>query len=228
MLPVAALFPHLRLRAPALARRLDGITGLERAGDVLRVRVSAGGWAHRELPSCLPELRSRARELFGPSTRVELAVGPSDPERLPFPVLSSKHWNLVAFWAWDGTHWACAAVPKPEYRKALEGGVSPEPGFLGQGPLPPGGPAAVLPDLLEDLARKAQADRSYAHLVIPFPGDTLARDLETALYTAKDWGTPRVPGPVLQRYVGRIHCTDPARPPLGVRMAQGMIRPASQ
>jgi hypothetical protein len=35
----------------------------------------------------------------------------------------------------------------------------------------------------------------------------------------KEWGTPRIPAGVLQKFVGRLHYVDPTCPVLGVRLA---------
>ncbi|GAB6063787.1 hypothetical protein [Deferrisoma palaeochoriense] len=225
MLPVAALVSHLRLHAPDLARRLDGITGLERTGAALRIRSPAGSWSWRELSAARGRLAEEASRAFGEPVTVELREGPPDPERLPFPVLSSKHWNHVAFWAWHGSRWALVAAPKPEYQARWVGAPAPPAAPLDlRGDVPPQGIEHALPSLLDALARAAQAERSYAHLVCPFPGDAQADRLERVLHTAKDWGTPRTPGPILQRYVGRIHYVDPDAPPTGVRIAMGLAK----
>ncbi|GAB4249519.1 hypothetical protein [Deferrisoma sp.] len=225
MLPVAALVSHLRLHAPDLARRLDGITGLERTQAGLRVKVPGAGWAHRELLAARDRLAAEAARVFGHGLEIEIAPGPADPERLPFPVLSSKYWNLVAFWVWDRLRWTALAVPKPEYHTRWVDAPEPPAAPLAlRGEVPRGGPAHALPELLDALAAEAQHRRSYVHLVTPFPGDEEADRLERVLYAAKDWGTPHTPGPVLQRYVGRIHYVDPDTFPAGIRIARGLVK----
>ncbi|MDW7712308.1 MAG: hypothetical protein SCH98_17720 [Deferrisomatales bacterium] len=227
---------HLRGRTPALARRLDGITGLERSGHELRVRSPTGGWALRELERLRGELSGEAHRFFGPETAVVLVPGPENPEALPFPVLASKLWNHVVFWVWHGGRSGALAVRKTHYAEAWmaaarRGGeeglvplADPEAVWLGE-ELPP---ETALPHLLDRLADLARAHASYAQLVAPFPGDGPADRLEARLYAVKEWGTPRTPAPILQKYTGRLHYADPARPPLGVRLARGLLSGAVQ
>ncbi len=215
----------LRNRAPCLARRTDGISGLERSGTVLRLRAPEGSWALGELGSRAGDLEAWARTLFGPGTRPEVAASTPDPERLPFPVLSSKHWKHVAFWAWEGGRSAVLCLRKTDYPGALEpGGPGPRVEVI-EAAHPPGEPWEALPGLLDTLCGLARAARSYVHLVCPFPGDPPADRLEARLYGVKEWGTPATPAPVLRKYCGRIHYTDPRRPPLGVRAALGRLPP---
>ncbi len=223
MLPVTALLTHLRIHAPDLARRLDGIVGLERAGGRVRIRIPSGGWCARELEARTGPLASEVRRVFGAQFGVELVPTAPDPERLPFPVLASKHWNHVVFLAWTAGCTAALAVPKPRYLETwLVHGGPPDPEndpeaaiYRFEAPL-----EAALPQLLDRLAELARRKRSYAQIVAPFPGDHVADRLEGLLYRIRDWGTPRTPAPVLQRYTGRIHYTDPDRPPLGIRLVR--------
>ena len=212
----------LRNRAPHLARRTDGISGLERSGEVLRLKAPHGSWALEELSRRAGELEGWARALFGPGTGLEVGASPADPERLPFPVISSKHWNHVAFWTWEGDRSLVLCLRKTDYPGGL-GHDGPGPEVIGAAH-PPGEPWDALPGLLDALCALARDARSYVHLVCPFPGDPAADLLEARLYGVKEWGTPGTPGPVLQRYCGRIHYTDPRRPPLGVRACLERLR----
>ncbi len=228
MLPVTALITHLRIHAPELARRLDGIAGLERSGPVVRIRVPEGSWCARELSRRTGTLTAEVRRLFGPEYGMEIVPAPPDPERLPFPVLASKHWNHVVFLAWHGGRTAALAVPKPRYAQAwLAHETPPDPGDDPEAVLYRfgGPPEAVLPELLDRLAELARRTRSYAQLVAPFPGDAAADRLEALLYRTRDWGTPRTPAQVLQKYTGRIHYADPDRPPLGIRLVRKQLEP---
>ncbi|MBE0617935.1 MAG: hypothetical protein IH608_08425, partial [Proteobacteria bacterium] len=216
--------------------RLDGITGLERSGDEIRLRAPASSWAHRELLGQQGELVAEARRFFGAAVGVNLLAGTPDPEVLPFPVLASKVWNHVAFWVWDGSRSGALVVRKPRYREvwlataatageeALHPLTEPEVVWLerslhGGGP----GPADALPHLLDELSALTRSAASYAHLVAAFPGDANAEALEARLYGVKEWGTPRTPAPLLQKYVGRLHYADAERPPLGLRLARRLL-----
>jgi hypothetical protein len=78
----------------------------------------------------------------------------------------------------------------------------------------------LLPDILADLCRLARETSSYAQLVLPFPGDEEADRLEARLCAVKEWGTPDVPAPILQKYVGRLHYLAPGASSIGVRAAE--------
>lgn len=224
---------HLRVRRPDLARRLDGLQGMEIAPGALVVRAPRGGWSLAEIEARFAELGGEAAGFFGPGVGVRVEATAADPEALPFAVLASKEWNHAAFWAWDAGGSAVLAVRKPRY---LQGWVPATSGPLG-GPAPCAGdpeaavfreegpdPAEALPPLLDRLADLARASSSYAQLVAAFPGDAAADRLEARLYAAKEWGTPRTPAPVLQKYVGRLHYVSPSAPPLGVREARAALR----
>ncbi len=229
MLPVTALLTHLRIHAPDLARRMDGIAGLERAGRRVRIRVPAGGWCARELEARTGRLAAEVRRVFGAEFGVELVPAAPDPERLPFPVLASKHWNHVVFLAWHAGRTAALAVPKPRYSEAWlahEGPPDPENDPEAAAYRFTGSLEAVLPQLLDRLAELARRKRSYAQIVTSFPGDDAADRIEGLLYRIRDWGTPCTPAPVLQKYTGRVHYTDPGRPPLGMRLVRERLEGA--
>lgn len=232
--------PHdflLRLRgcAPALARRFDGIQGMERAGAELRIRAPARSWTLQELEQRRDELAREGERFFGPPFSAALQPGPEDPEALPFPVLSAKVWNHLAFLVWEGPRAGVLTVRKPRYREAWIPAARAEDGaalrFLEDpeaawfpAELPAGeGPEAALPGLLDELAALAREGGSYAHLVAGFPGDEAADRLEARLYAVKEWGTPRTPAPLLHKYTGRLHYADPRRPPLGLRLARRLL-----
>ncbi|MBI5442992.1 MAG: hypothetical protein HY900_17480, partial [Deltaproteobacteria bacterium] len=202
-------------RAPWLARRLDGISGMELTGGALLLRAPGRSWAYGELEGHRRPLEEAARGFFGPGTRLLVEPSPAE-EVLPFPVLSTKTWNHVAFWAWSGGVSVVLALPKPAYLEALrasdptnaarshaEARVLRHEAPAGRS----GADAAawVLPDVLDGLCALAREKASYAQLVTGFPGDTEADLLESRLYAVKEWGTPTTPGPVLQKYVGRAH-----------------------
>lgn len=226
---------HLRNHGPVLARRLDGITGLERAGTELRVRAPAGAWALRELERRRDSLSAQARRFFGRDFSVRLLPGTEDLEALPFPVLASKLWNHVVFWVWEAGRSGALAVRKPRYREvwlptARSGGEAacrplddPEAWWIAATLPKSARPEEAVPGLLDALATLARGAASYAHLVTAFPGDRAADRLEARLYGVKEWGTPGTPAPVLQKYTGRLHYADPARPPLGVRLARALL-----
>ncbi|MEW6488597.1 MAG: hypothetical protein AB1578_11890 [Thermodesulfobacteriota bacterium] len=223
---------HLRGCAPDLARRFDGIQGMERARAELRIRAPAGSWALGELELRRDELAREVERFFGPPFSAALHPGAEDPEALPLPVVSSKVWNHVAFLAWEGRRAGVLAVRKPRYRDAWVPAAR-----AGDGPalrlledpeaawvpaeLPEGeGPEAALPGFLDELAALAREGGSYAHLVAAFPGDAAADRLEARLYAVKEWGTPRTPAPLLHKYTGRLHYCGPALPLLGLRLAR--------
>lgn len=233
------LILHLRTHCPGLARRLDGVRGVGRTGDVLVVRAPAGSWSLGELTREAEGLEREARRVLGPGVTVRLEASPPDPEALPFPATASKVWNHLAFWAWTGAQAAFAAVPKPRYAESwlpLGGAAGPaqvlqeaeqDPRtrlliYDAPAELPAGedGPSWTLPAALDDLAALARDCGSYVHLVTPFPGDLEAARLEGRLLAVKEWGTPATPGPVLQKYVGRLHYVAADAPPLGVRVAR--------
>lgn len=230
---------YLRTRCPALARRLDGLGGLERAGSGLALRVPEGSWAHQELDAQKQLLETEAQRFFGPRMGTELFPTPADPEALPLPVLSSKYWNHVAFCGWSPRRAAVLAVRKPRYLdhwlpRALrvpdgdllrETLADPDCAWFGYSTphsLPPGEDAVtwLLPQLLEDLAALARAGGSYAHLVSAFPGDPTAERWESRLYAAKEWGTPSVPSSILRKYAGRLHYAGPGETLLGLRLVR--------
>ncbi len=221
---------HLRVHRPDLARRLDGVRGIERTAGALVVRAPAGSWSLAEIEARLADLGREAGRFFGEALPVRVEAGPADPEALPLPVLASKVWNHVAFWAWDQEGSAVVAVRKPRYLEhwlpaaSRSGGgapeADPEAAVLR---MPEPDPSEALPTLLDRLAELARASSSYAQLVAAFPGDGLAERLEARLYATKEWGTARTPGPVLHKYVGRLHYVGPAAPPLGVRTARAAL-----
>lgn len=225
----------LRGCAPALARRFDGIRGMERAGAELRVRAPTQSWTLHELEHRRDEVAREVERFFGPPFSAVLQPGPEDPEALPFSVVSSKMWNHVGFFAWEGRRAGVLAVRKPRYGEtwipaartgdgpALRLLEDPEAAWL-PAELPQGaGPEAALPGLLDDLAALAREGGSYAHLVASFPGDEVADRLEARLYAVKEWGTPRTPAPLLHKYTGRLHYGSPTRPLLGLRLARARL-----
>jgi hypothetical protein len=222
---------HLRVHRPDLARRLDGVRGLERARGALLVRAPAGSWTLAEIEARLADLGREAGRFFGTEVPVRVEAGPADPEALPFPVLASKVWNHVAFWAWGEAGSVMVAVRKPRYLEhwlpaaagaddAAAPAEDPEATVLREAKPDP---SEALPALLDRLAALARASSSYAQLVAAFPGDAAADRLEARLYAAKEWGTPATPGPVFHKYVGRLHYVGPAAPPLGVRTARAAL-----
>ena len=230
------LLLHLRCHAPHLARRLDAIRGLGVRRGVLTVRVAGNGWCAGELTRRGPELEREAARVFGEPIRLAIEGYPPTPDALPLPVASTKYWNHVAFVAATPQAVGVVAVPKPVYlgqwihqaaagTHPTPGGVSEEDGvrILCYPAVDADSAAdaaiAALPSLLDDLAELARACRSYAQLVLAFPGDAVADRLEARLYGIKEWGTPRTPGPILHKYVGRLHYLPPDAPHLGLRLA---------
>lgn len=221
----------LRTRHPPLARRLDGAAGLEISGRELRIRVAPGSWCEAELAARVDLLARLAADLFGAGAAVVLA--PGGGPALPLPVASTKVWNHVAFWA-RGRRQGVAAVRKPRYLERWAAAPDPFPaeeladpevlarGYGAPGGLPPGeSPEAwCLPEILEDLGALAREGASYAQLVTPFPGDAEADRLEARLLAVKEWGTPRVPAAILQKYVGRLHYLAPDDRSAGRRAAE--------
>ena len=232
------LLLHLRCRVPHLARRLDAIRSLGCRNGVLTVLVPEDSWCLDELCRHQGELQREAERVFGHLVRLEIDLAPAAPQALPLPVMSSKYWNHVAFVAATPDGVGAVVVPKPQYLDrwldTLAAGGTPDPtaDSAGRGVRVlrhPGGetqataetPMVIaLPDLLDELAALARAERSYVQLVTAFPGDPAADRLESRLYAVKEWGTPRTPGPILQKYVGRIHYSGPDQPILGMRLAE--------
>jgi hypothetical protein len=229
---------HLRTKTPLLARRLDGISRLELAQGTLLVHAPAESWTYAELGSRSGELERAASAFFGRTVRLVVEPSPAG-ETLPFPLLATKAWNHVAFWAWSGAASAVLAVPKPAYVEQWLGGEPPDPAktadlvrstgkselrrYVAPGVLTGMEAAAwVLPDVLDDLCALAREAASYAQLLCAFPGDAVAEFLEGRLYGAKEWGTPSTPGPVLQKYVGRLHYASPEL--LGLRMCRAIVQ----
>ncbi len=227
---------HLRCHAPHLARRLDAIRGLGVHRGVVTVQVAGDGWCAGELMQLCPELEREAARVFGGPIRLEVERCPPALDALPMPVASTKYWNHVVFMTATQQAVRAVAVPKPLYqdrwvpgaaagtlppreRLSLEDNVR----FLHYPAARPAAPADAmldaLPGLLDDLAELARAHRSYAQLVLAFPGDAVADRLEARLYGVKEWGTPRTPGPILHKYVGRVHYLPPDTPHLGLRLA---------
>ncbi len=222
---------HLRVHRPDLARRLDGVRGLERAAGALLVRAPAGSWSLAEIEARRADLGREAERFFGAGVPVRVEAGPADPEALPLPVVASKVWNHVAFWAWGEAGSAVVAVRKPRYLEQWLPAASRSGDVAAPGEDPEAtvlreeepDPAEALPALLDRLAELARAASSYAQLVAAFPGDDAAGRLEARLYAAKEWGTPVTPAPVLHKYVGRLHYVGPAAPLLGVRTARAAL-----
>jgi len=224
----------LRTRRPDLARRFDGIRSLGFSAGTLTAAADPVGWTGRELASRQDEIAVAAARFFGPGTTFALADAPAEPLGLPFPVLSTKAWNHVAFLAWeeDG-RWAAPAVRKPAYREhwqaappeawAALDAEGDEALFAGCF-APEEGPENLLPGLMDALAALARRTFSYAQLVTPFPGDAVADRLEARLYAVKEWGTPATPAPLFPKYVGRLHYLDPAAPPAGFAAARFLVR----
>jgi len=139
----------------------------------------------------------------------------------------------VAFWAWTSAESGALVVRKPAYLEdwlpaasagdeAAAAHDDPDVAWLtqrGGESVQAAPPEDVLPDLLDKLCDLGRRARSYVHLVTAFPGDPLADRLEARLYAVKEWGTPRVPAAILQKFVGRLHYVDPDRPILGMRLA---------
>lgn len=230
------LLLHLRCQAPALARRLDGVRGLGIRGDVLTVGVDEESWYARELNGRKAELEAEAAWVFGRSVRVVLESRPPRPDPLPFPVTSTKFWNHLAFLAATPHSLGVVAVPKPVYldqwlSQAAADSAPDLAAAPGDGPVrvfryppPVDAPAAeawlaALPAILDALAALARSHHSYAQLVMAFPGDPTADRLEAKLYGIKEWGTPQTPGPILHKYVGRLHYLAPDATHLGLRLA---------
>jgi hypothetical protein len=221
---------YLRTRRPRLARPLDGARGLSFLQGAFEAAIDPDGWHGRELAALGGPMAEAVRAYFGAGATLRIVPAPADPERLPLPVLTSKAWNHVAFLAGagEGGRWAALAVRKPAYAARWAGtgvegwrerlAAEPDAALfeLGAGPLDD-----LLPGLLDRLCAMAVAGRSYVHLVTVFPGHDEADRLESRLYAVKEWGTPDTPGPLLQKYVGRLHYLDPARPPAGFRIARG-------
>lgn len=208
---------HLRGRQPFLARRLDGVRGVAFGRETLEVRVPRGSWSERELTAHREDLLGAAQSFFGPPTQVRLEPCREEPEGLPFPVLASKQWNHVAFWVREGRLHGVLALRKPLYLETWLplGGDGDGEVFRGRY-----GATGGVADLADDLCGLGRAQGSYVQLVTPFPGDREADRLEGALYGVKEWGTPRTPAAVLQKYLGRVHYVSPGEPPLGVRLAR--------
>lgn len=212
---------HLRNHAPALARRLDNVRGMGFYGGALRLTVYPEGWTGRELTARHEELEMRARAFFGPETTLALETTDDDPQRLPFAVTASKVWNHVVFVWSDATGRGLWVVRKPAYGDWVKAGdpksesTPPSSGLAGEGPL-----LDALPGLADWLCTLARDQRSYFHLVTPFPGDGIADRWEGRLYGIKEWGTPKTPGSILHKYLGRIHYCDPTSPLAGVEVAR--------
>ena len=230
------LLLHLRCHAPHLARRLDAIRGLGVHRGVVTVQVAEDGWSAGELMQLGPELEREAGRICGEPMRLEIEPCPLAPDALPLPVASTKYWNHVVFMTATPQAVSVVATPKPRYQdqwvpQAAEGTLPPRERlslednvrFLRYPASGAAAPAdailASLPGLLDDLAELARACRSFAQLVLAFPGDAVADRLEARLYGVKEWGTPRTPGPILHKYVGRVHYLPPDTPHLGLRLA---------
>ncbi|HSH70695.1 MAG TPA: hypothetical protein VK997_12300 [Deferrisomatales bacterium] len=230
------LLLRLRCHAPHLARRLDGIRGMGVRGGVVTVRTSEDGWTARQLRQLGPELEREAGRVWGEAMRLEIEACPPARDALPLPVASTKYWNHVVFVAATPRGVSALAAPKPLYQdqwvpQAAAGTLPPRERlsledrvrFLRYPAAATAAPEdamlAALPGLLDDLAELARDHRSYAQLVMAFPGDAVADRLEARLYGIKEWGTPRTPGPILHKYVGRVHYLPPDTPHLGLRLA---------
>lgn len=227
---------HLRNREPFLARRLDGILGMALTGGELRLRAPEGSWGLVELERNRDRLADEAAAFFGEGTNVFLE-GAQAQERLPFPVLASKTWNHAVFWVWSGRTSVALAVPKPVYLEWLEPRRLELPAALEQAGSHPRirvfrrespsgatelkGAGWALPDLADQLCALAREEGSYAQVVCRFPGDEEADFLEGRLYATKEWGTPNTPGPILQKYLGRLHYASPGL--LGLRTAEALL-----
>ncbi|MBI5016112.1 MAG: hypothetical protein HZB55_11585 [Deltaproteobacteria bacterium] len=231
------LLLYLRTRCPALARRFDGVAGIEVSGSTLVVAVAEGSWWHAELAARAGLLGRLASDCLGAPTALALDSRPGDPGALPLPVAATKLWNHVAFWAGEGDEAAVVAVRKTRYAERWVPLADAQPealaaelaapevfacGYRAPAPLPPAETPStwLLPETLGDLCRLARAEASYAQLVVPFPGDDAADRLEARLYAVKEWGTPEVPGPIFQKYVGRLHYVAPGGRAVGVRAAE--------
>lgn len=236
---------HLRCHAPALARRLDGMRSLGIRGDVLTVGVDEDGWHARELIGRKGALEGEAARVFDRPVRVVVESRPPRPDPLPFPVTSTKYWNHLAFLAATAHGLGVVAVPKPVYLdqwlpQAAAGSVpdlaaasDDEAVRVFRYPAPVGTPTAeawlaALPAVLDALASLARSHRSYAQLVMAFPGDPTADCLEAKLYGIKEWGTPHTPSPILHKYVGRLHYLAPDATHLGLRLAASASGPANR
>lgn len=217
---------YLRARHPALARRFESFTTLGHTEGALRAKLDHTGWPGAELMALAEQGKPFAeavRAFFGPESAVELEPAASDPERLPFPVTSTKYWNHVAFIVGAEESSALVALPKPVYAELLKEGAAAEEFVAHEKVLTmrvdePRLAAALL-HFIDPLAALARELRSYVHFLTPFPGDAEATALEARLYSMKEWGTPSTPYEIARKFLGRLHYCDPDAPPLGARIA---------
>lgn len=214
---------QLRCLRPALARRFDGMRTLGLSGGVLTVRAPLRSWPGSDLAALRGEVEAEAARFFGAGTRFAVEDAPEDPERLPFPVTATKHWNHVAFLSPEPGGFRALALSKTLYAALDPAKAEAEPDGEGvrrfsfrEG----ADPLDALAPLLDWAAALAREASSYVQFVAAFPGDEAADRWEARLYAAKEWGTPRTPPALLARHAGRLHYADPAAPLLGIRLAR--------
>ncbi len=224
---------HLRNSCAPLARRMDGVRTLGLGGGVLTLKVDTASWPGSELVAGGGELEGYAAGFFGDGTSVAFDEAAPDPQRLPFPINASKVWNHVSFISVASDHpVGVLSVRKRDYANWVKTGwvKTGEPGEGGEQLLLPASGAtgidsliAAMPQLVDQLCAMARENRSYAQLVMRFPGDVDADRIEGALYSVKEWGTPETPGPIFQKFLGRIHYVDPCTEILGLKLADQLI-----
>lgn len=228
---------YLRGKNPELARRLDHFTSLGLTDGALKLKLDTSCWPGTELVARRSELEKLVAVFFGTDTPLSIATlsieqGAPNPERLPFPVTSSKYWNHVAFVSHAKGRYSALAVPKPIYEKfdgltakALQN--IPEAEII-HAPADTANMAEALALFVDPLTALAKEKGSYVHFLTHFPGDAEATALEARLYAVKEWGTPDTPCALARKYLGRLHYCDPARPPLGLRLAKELATTAIQ
>ncbi|PLX40003.1 MAG: hypothetical protein C0608_10295 [Deltaproteobacteria bacterium] len=213
--------PHnflLSLRGvrPDIARLFDGVRSLGFFQGRLSAKVDIAAWPGSELVIRAEEVEGLVKAFFGEESLFELDPADPDRERLPFPLLSSKVWNHIAFLCLSEEHVSAFIIRKPSYerlRRGDEASLEEAVNISLNG-------ALALPELVDELTALAREDRSYVHLLAPFPGHGEAELWEALLYRVKEWGTPSTPAPVIQKYLGRLHWSDPDSPPLGIIRAR--------
>ena len=209
---------HLRGVLPGMALLFDGVRALGFLEGRLTAKVDIAAWPGSELVLRAEEVEGEVKRFFGGDSIFEIDPADPDSEWLPFPLLSSKVWNHIAFLKLESQLIDAIIMRKPAYEKLRRGDKTQlkeaDTRSL-NGPTP-------LPTLVDELTLIAREKRSYVHLLAPFPGHIESERWESYLYRVKEWGTPATPAPVMQKYLGRIHWCDPENPPLGVRLALSM------
>jgi hypothetical protein len=218
-----------------MARRLDHFTSLGFTDGALRLKFDTSSWPGAELMERRGELEELISIFFGAGATLVIEEATPNPERLPFPVTSSKYWNHVAFIVEARGSYAALAVPKPIYAK-LDAYEKPDSDTTAEplanypeiatlcAPAATKSMAEALVSFVDPLTALAKERGSYVHFLTPFPGDAEATALEARLYAVKEWGTPDTPSAIARKFLGRLHYCDPAQPLLGLRLAKTLLK----